>query len=108
MAKITITIDTNSGKASVKTPVKKARAVSRARAIADKSKSAADLELRLMVQDELDDEKAHTLNVDVMDWVDREIKAGNKIGVTKFLNDNKHRFNPELKDLLIGVIKGGV
>lgn len=105
MTKITVTIDVDGKKVNVKTPVKKARKLVRASKIADKDQTSADLELRLMTYDAEDEEKQMSLNVDIMTYIDGLLKKGNKVGATKFLNDNKHRFNPDLKDLLIETIR---
>jgi len=68
-------------------------------------KSAQDLELRLMTVDDNDESKTLELNMDILKYAERKLKSGDKKGLLEFLNKNKHRFNPDLKDWLRDAIK---
>ena len=76
--------------------------------IANVKSSVEDLELRLMVKYTSDDSKVTQLNVDVLNFVESGLASGQKANVLNFLNKNKHRFSPELKDQLVDVITGRV
>lgn len=66
---------------------------------------AVDLEMRLMTTDDADDEKQLALSMDVLRFAEKKLKAGDKKGLLKFLNDNKHRFSSDLKDWLKDAIQ---
>ena len=72
----------------------------KAAAVVSKDQEAQDLELRLMSTDETDESKQLALNIDVLKFAEKKLRAGDKKGLLKFLNDNKHRFDSDLKDWL--------
>ena len=63
-------------------------------------RDATDLELRLMTTDDNDEAKQLALSMDVLRFAEKKLKANDKKGLLKFLNDNKQRFSADLKEWL--------
>ncbi len=72
----------------------------RAAAATSVDREAQDLELRLIALDDKDETKTLATNMDVLRFVEKKLKAGQRKDVLEFLNKNKHRFDTELKEWL--------
>lgn len=67
-----------------------------------KSSKADELSVKLMTRDDLEPEDEIKLELDVLAFVKKELKAGNMKCIKEFLKDNK--FTPELKEKLRDLI----
>jgi len=89
----------------LKMPLKKVTEIQTKAKIAQTNSTAEDLELGLLIFDEEDEEKQMLLNMDIVTYITKCLRTKNKKKALIFLNKNKHRFNPELKDLLTSTIQ---
>ena len=89
----------------LKVPLKKVTQVQIGAKIAKTDSTAEDLELRLIVFDSEDDDKQMLLNMDIVTYITKLLHTKNKKKALVFLNKNKNRFNPELKDMLTSTIQ---
>ena len=96
--KVEVTINLDGEQTKVSVPLEKATKVEKT--VPDMSNDARDLELKLMTSDDNDDEKVTSLNVDVLAWAMKTLKAGKRKELLEFLNRNKDRLNPDLKEML--------
>ena len=68
-------------------------------------KEAEELELRLIALDDNDEDKTIELNVAVLAYAEKLLRGERRKELLAFLNSNKHRFNPDLKDWLADTIR---
>ena len=81
----------------------------KAKASKPKDERAEELTLRLMaISGDSSDEGAVQLEMDTIAYVQEQLASGRKKQAMNFLNDNKHRFTPEMKDGLTDVINKGL
>lgn len=76
-----------------------------AAAVTAQDQESIDLEMRLMTTEDSNEEKTMSLNMDILKYAKRKLKSGKKKDLLKFLNDNKQRFNSDLKDWLKEIIQ---
>ena len=86
-------------------PLKKATEIQTKAKIAQTNFTAEDLELRLLIFDSENDEQQMLLTIDIVTYITKLLRKKNKKKALVFLNKNKDRFNPELKDLLTSTIQ---
>ena len=67
-----------------------------------------DLTMRLMAVGGVSDESAVQLELDTVAYIQGLLAKGNKKKAVSFLNNNKHRFTPDMKDSLTNVINEGL
>ncbi len=67
-----------------------------------------DLTMRLMAIGGGSDESAVQLEFDVVAHIESLLASGKKRNAVEFLNNNKHRFTPDMKDSLTDVINKGI
>jgi len=79
-------------------PTKAASA--KAAAARAQNSSADDLELRLMSTDDDNESAQMQLTMDLLMFVDKTLRTGDKKELLKFLNSNKHRFSADQKEFL--------
>ena len=109
MAKITIdfTDDFNKMRDELAGELRKATKPKKKRK--DKAEERSnDLEMRLMTLESLDDHERMALEVETITHVQDCLASGKRKTTLNFLNSNKHRFTPEMKDSLTGVINEGL
>ena len=73
-----------------------------------KDQRCDELTMRLMTVDSASDEESMALEIDVASYVQELLASKKKDIAVKFLNDNKHRFTPDMKDTLTGIINDGL
>jgi hypothetical protein len=64
--------------------------------------------MRLMAVGGVSDESAVQLELDTVAYIEELLASGRKKEAVGFLNDNKHRFTPDMKDSLTDVINKGL
>jgi len=69
---------------------------------------ASDLTMRLMTKEDNDDLECTKLEMDVASYLKSLLASGKKNQAVMFLNDNKHRFTPDMKDTLTDIINKGL
>jgi len=89
----------------LKVPLKKATEIQTKAKIANTNFTAEDLELRLLIYDSENDEQQMQLNIDIVTYITKLLRKKKSKDTLVFLNKNKDRFNPELKDLLASTIR---
>ena len=67
-----------------------------------------ELTMRLMTVDSASDEESMALEMDIASYIQELLASKKKDKAVKFLNDNKHRFTPDMKDTLTGIINDGL
>lgn len=92
------------GSIKINVDLARQQTVKKAAAIA-KDSVAEDLEMRLMTCDEQDESKVLALNMDILKFAEKKLKAGDKTGLLAFLNKNKHRFSSDLREWLADAIR---
>lgn len=108
---IEITVNTKDDKYSFVVPldnIKKSLNTNPAKEIVKPKKpekKSAELEVRMMAQDDVmvSDEQRFELELEIIDYVEGLIKEDVSLA-KEFLNDNKNRFSPILKDMLSEMI----
>ena len=74
-----------------------------------KDQRCEELTMRLMaVAGDQDDVNAVTLELEGVDYIKSLLSSNKKKEAVTFLNDNKHRFTPDMKDSLTNVINEGL
>lgn len=109
--KINIGIDLTSTLDRIRAEHKQAQKPKKKRVTASKPEDtrSSDLELRLMsLAGEENTEESVQLEMDVTTFIKDLFGAGKKPQAVKFLNDNKHRFTPTMKDGLTDIINKGL
>jgi hypothetical protein len=76
----------------------------RKRKAAKKDTRSDDLTMRLMACHNCNEEECMQLEMDCVNYVKESLASGRKKQAVGFLNENKHRFTPEMKDSLTDVI----
>lgn len=104
MAQIPIEIKIGDTVITINTGITKAAKTESAARVAG-SKTAEELELKLMASDDLDEDAEIQLNVEVLAYAEKLLKAGKRKELLDFLNRNKQRFNPDLKSWLADAIR---
>jgi hypothetical protein len=66
------------------------------------------IEMRLMTLETLSDHDRMALEIETIQHVSDMLASGNRKSALSFLNSNKHRFTPEMKDSLVGVVNEGL
>jgi hypothetical protein len=75
----------------------------------DKASERSDsLSMKLMTLESLSDEERMQLEIDSVAHVENCLASGKRKSALEFLNSNKHRFTPEMKDSLTNVINEGL
>ena len=69
---------------------------------------ADDLSMRLMAIGGASDEDSVQLEMDTVNYISEMLASGKKKQAVNFLNENKHRFTPEMKDNLTEIINNGL
>jgi hypothetical protein len=109
MAKITIdfTDDFNKLRQELAGELRKATKPKKKRL--DKASERSDqLEMRLMTLETLNDHDRMALEVETIGHVKDMLASGKKNLALNFMNANKHRFTPEMKDGLVSAINEGL
>lgn len=105
MPKLPVKLKIGKNTFTFNTDLKSANKLENASKIVDNSVDATDLELRLVMLDDFaDDYKVAQLNMDILSFAERMLSSGKRKEILNFINNNKHRFNPELKDGLKEVL----
>jgi hypothetical protein len=106
---VQITIDLTGTLEKMRAESEKAKTPKRSKkASKPKDIRADDLSMRLMAIGGATDEVAMQLEMDTVDFVKEMLASNKKKVAVNFLNENKHRFTPEMKDSLTDVINKGL
>ena len=103
--KIKVEIDTSGILEQIIKETKKANKPAPKPKASPEDSRAAELTMRLMsISGDSTDEKSVQAEIDVIAYVKELLASGRKKDAVQFLNDNKHRFTPEMKDGLTDII----